>query len=373
MDKIKILFLAANPVNTSPLRLGEEVSAIDDELVRARFRDKFDLEQKWAVRTASLSRHLLEIEPHIVHFSGHGSQAGQIYLEDETGKSHPIGVRALSSLFDALKDNIRCVVLNACYSETQAKAISRHIDCVIGMSKAIGDKAAIKFAQGFYQGIGYGRDLQTAFKLGCAHIDLQGLDEQDTPKMLWKNDEPRKIVFAQKKDQKEIEPKAKEKPKFTTIKDVPRYDEAIRFLSNWLQSEFEFTKTQLQPFPQQLECVMEHNQVSILYASSINKRANFSAFKIVPIDSLNSGIFNNETEVVGFRKTAVNRKYVDGFVNCLNNVYNVSWKKIEVAVNRTKPFPIFLMTEILSMAVAPIFTKGDPENLWKGSKYNPSS
>jgi hypothetical protein len=41
-------------------------------------------------------------------------------------------------------------VLNACYSEIQANAIVQHIDYVIGMSQAIGDTAAIKFAMGFY-------------------------------------------------------------------------------------------------------------------------------------------------------------------------------------------------------------------------------
>ena len=166
------------------MRLDEEVKAIDDELLKAKFRDKFELEQKHAVETEDLSQHFLQVEPHIVHFSGHGSKTGQIYLENENGESQPVSERALSNLFSVLKDNIRCVVLNACYSEKQARAISKHIDCVIGMSKAIGDDAAIKFAQGFYRGIAYGKDLEDAFRLGCAQIDLQGLDEQDTPKII---------------------------------------------------------------------------------------------------------------------------------------------------------------------------------------------
>ena len=152
MDKIKILFLAANPTDTSFLRLSEEVSAMDNELLTARYRDRFNLEQKHAVEAEDLSQHLLRVQPDIVHFSGHGSKAGQIYLEDANGKSHLVGAKALSNLFSVLKDNIRCVVLNACYSEVQAMSITRHIDCVIGMSKAIGDKSAIKFAQGFYRG-----------------------------------------------------------------------------------------------------------------------------------------------------------------------------------------------------------------------------
>jgi hypothetical protein len=86
-------------------------------------------------------------------------------------------------------------VLNACYSEKQAQAIAQHIDCVIGMSKAIGDAAAISFAAAFYQALGYGRSVKAAFDLGCAQIDLENLDEQDTPKLLAINTDPASITF----------------------------------------------------------------------------------------------------------------------------------------------------------------------------------
>ena len=52
------------------------------------------------------------------------------------------------------------------------------------MSKAITDQAAISFATAFYQALGYSRDVKTAFGLGCVQIDMENLDEQDTPKLL---------------------------------------------------------------------------------------------------------------------------------------------------------------------------------------------
>ena len=64
---------------------------------------------------------------------------------------------------------MKCVVLNACYSVAQANAISKHIDYVVGMKKAIGDEAAIKFAVGFYDALGAGRDFETAYKFGQRH------------------------------------------------------------------------------------------------------------------------------------------------------------------------------------------------------------
>ncbi|HSD85559.1 MAG TPA: CHAT domain-containing protein [Anaerolineae bacterium] len=196
MDRpIKILFLAANPTDTSRLRLDEEIRSIDQALRQAEFRDKFEIEQHWAVRVIDLQGYLLRHKPDIVHFSGHGTGSGEIILEDHQGKSQPVATRALSQLFSVLKDNIRCVVLNACYSEQQAQAIASQIDCVIGMSQAIGDSAAASFAEAFYQALGYGRDIKTAFALGCLQIDLKNLNEQDTPKLLALNSRPEEIVF----------------------------------------------------------------------------------------------------------------------------------------------------------------------------------
>lgn len=192
------MFLAANPKDTSQLRLDEEMRGIDQALRQSEFRDDFDIEQNWAVRIVDLQGYLLRHKPNIVHFSGHGSASSEIILEDSSGNSQPISSRALSQLFALLKDNIRCVVLNACYSEQQAKAIAEHIDCVIGMSKAIGDSAAISFAIAFYQALGYGRDIKTAFDLGCLQINLENLNEQDTPNLLAINSNPNELVLVKR-------------------------------------------------------------------------------------------------------------------------------------------------------------------------------
>lgn len=196
VQPIKVLFLAANPLDTTPLKLDEEIRAIDQALRQAEFRDHFNIEQHWAVHYNDLHELFLRYQPDIVHFSGHGSKSGEVMLQDNSGNSHRISARALSGLFEILKDNIRCVVLNACYSEEQAQPIARHIDAVVGMNTVIGDPAAINFAAAFYLGLGYGKDVETAFKLGCSRIDLAGLAEQDTPQLLVHNNDPAQIVFA---------------------------------------------------------------------------------------------------------------------------------------------------------------------------------
>ena len=67
--------------------------------------------------------------------------------------------------------------MNACYSQIQAQAIAENIDCVVGMSTAIGDEAAIIFAASFYRAIGFGRSIKDAFDQGKIAIMVEGIPE----------------------------------------------------------------------------------------------------------------------------------------------------------------------------------------------------
>lgn len=57
--KIKILFLAANPKDTSRLDLSAEVREIDQSLRLSKFGSQFILEQSWAVQVRDLQDCLL--------------------------------------------------------------------------------------------------------------------------------------------------------------------------------------------------------------------------------------------------------------------------------------------------------------------------
>lgn len=183
-NKVKILFLAANPKDSSKLRLDEEIREIHAKIRAAEFCDSFDLVSRWAVRPLDLLEAFNEIQPHIVHFSGHGSRKAELVLEDEDGNAKPVSEAALVSLFKNVKDNIRLVLLNACHSEAQARAISQQIECTVGMSVAIGDEAAIVFASMFYGALAFGRSVGQAFEQGRTALMLQGIPEENTPVLL---------------------------------------------------------------------------------------------------------------------------------------------------------------------------------------------
>ena len=176
----KILILAANPKNTSRLRVDEEVREIDEGLRRANKRELFQLEQKLAVRWRDFYRAILDTQPQIVHFCGHAQGEDGIALENETGNTAFVNADTLESIFKLFaQKGVECVVLNACYSKVQAEAISRHTNYVIGMNRSISDKAAINFAVAFYDALGAGQEVEFAFELGCSQ--LVDVKEHQTP------------------------------------------------------------------------------------------------------------------------------------------------------------------------------------------------
>jgi hypothetical protein len=186
--KKRILILSANPKQTSSLRLDEEVREIDKALKLSKNRNQFELIAKWAVTPRELQRAILDEDPEIVHFSGHGVGEKGLVLENEIGQIQLVTGEALAGFFGLFADKVKCVVLNACYAEIQAEVIKQHIDYVIGMNQPIGDRAAVEFAVGFYDAVGAGKDYEFAYKLGCNSISLAGIQEADTPVLKKKTD-----------------------------------------------------------------------------------------------------------------------------------------------------------------------------------------
>jgi hypothetical protein len=196
MTPKKILILAANPLETAHLRLDEEIREIDEGLRRSKWRDRFVLVKKTAVTARGLRQALLDEDPQIVHFSGHGVKEEGLVLENLSGQPQLVETQALAKLFELFTDSVECILLNACYSQIQATAIAQHIGFTIGMNKAIGDRAAIEFALGFYDALGAGRTYDVAYKFACNAIHLGGIDEYLTPDLIKRGEQapPAKVV-----------------------------------------------------------------------------------------------------------------------------------------------------------------------------------
>lgn len=187
MPACHVLFLASNPETTGRIALGEEYRAINERT--KVHRDGISFACAFATRTLDVHTELLKEKPTIVHFSGHGAgPAGLAFHSDDApDKAHLVTGAALQNLFHILRDNVRVVVLNACYSEDQAKAIVGEVDVVIGMTGSVGDKAARLFAASFYEGIGFSRTVKESFALGVSALKFSGLiSDEKLPVLLEK-------------------------------------------------------------------------------------------------------------------------------------------------------------------------------------------
>lgn len=185
----KILVLTASPEEQVRLNLEKEIKEIDLALRLGKHREQFTLDQRWGVSRGDLQDILLTTEPDIVHFCGHGAAEQGLVLQNDNQQTQLVSNTALATLFELVNKHskpIACIVLNACYSKVQAAAMSPFIDYIVGMDKAIGDKAAITFSKGFYRSLSNGLPYDAAFDFGCNAIDLNNIPEQLTPQLTGK-------------------------------------------------------------------------------------------------------------------------------------------------------------------------------------------
>jgi hypothetical protein len=179
-----LLILAASPDDQSRLALNREVKRIKHALERSKNREHWKIETNEAVTVQDLRRALLDHKPTVVHFSGHGTGLGGLCFETEQGGTHLTQAAPFAKLLHHFKDKLKCVVLNACYSEVQGEAIRQEVDYVIGMKSAIDDESATSFAVAFYDAVFAEAAFRTAFDIACTAIDLDNLPDVDAPVFL---------------------------------------------------------------------------------------------------------------------------------------------------------------------------------------------
>jgi len=185
MKKHTILYLAANPSGTDLRAIDREVRAIQAELERSSFRDRFELVTRWAVEPLDLIRGLRELKPTVVHFSGHGGQNG-LFFQTAEGHAQLVTPAALAEAFGAAGASVKLVVLSACFSEVQADALLAHVDHVVGIGGSTHEAAARTFAIGFYGGL-IGDHFRVALRrqqAGSAVVPSCGRDE-DSSAVRW--------------------------------------------------------------------------------------------------------------------------------------------------------------------------------------------
>ena len=129
--------MASNPIDTSRLRLDEEVRSIQEKIRLSEYRDSVSFESRWAVRSSDILQAINETNPTIIHFSGHGAHTGEIVLQNPDGSARLVAKDAIAAAISTASDSVRLVTFNACFSEEQAKSVVGYIDAAIGMNDSI--------------------------------------------------------------------------------------------------------------------------------------------------------------------------------------------------------------------------------------------
>jgi len=174
-EKVRILFLSANPWNTSRILVDEEAREVFERLNEGPYRERFELFNYPAARPGDLQRLLLGYRPHIVHFSGHGSKGHRILLGGMHGRGKTVDQEGLTKVFALYNSHVRLVLLNACFTKAQAQSISQVVNYSIGTGRGIGDKVSVAFAGAFYRALGFGWSIRNAFESATAELALTKL------------------------------------------------------------------------------------------------------------------------------------------------------------------------------------------------------
>jgi CHAT domain-containing protein/lipopolysaccharide biosynthesis regulator YciM len=179
-NKIKILCLISNPLDLEDKhRLNAEIeqermlqalnSALATQNIEIEFEDEANLE--------NLEAAFDEGKYHILHYSGHGSfskeKGGELLLEDESGKAHPVGLQKLESIFKkGMAKGLRLIFLSGCqtaktrgrdaFKDLARPLLKIGMPAIIAMQYSMYDESGILLAEIFYKGVARGDSIDVA-------------------------------------------------------------------------------------------------------------------------------------------------------------------------------------------------------------------
>lgn len=197
-SKIVILFLASNPKckyidengtewQQQKLDLDKEAREIKEAITKSLNRDSIDFQTRWAIRVQDLFQAINETNPTIIHFSGHGTENGELVFQDNVDNPKAVSNETIAEMISASSDDIRMLVFNNCFSSSQAEMIVDKVEATIGMNTSMGDNSAILFSSQLYSSIGFGLSLEKAFGQAKARLMLEGTNEENTPVLFVKD------------------------------------------------------------------------------------------------------------------------------------------------------------------------------------------
>lgn len=200
-NKLRVLYLLANPASQGALRTDAEFRLVQEEVRGSKYREKIHLIISPAADARSMLKGINDYRPQIVHFSGHGG-AASIWLDD--GRVHKsvggaMRFNLLSDTLGATDSPPRLLVLNACDTLAGAEVLLDAVEVVIAMSDSISDMGAATFAAQFYAALASAQSTATAFSQGKVAMRMASLADAHLPQMIHrKGVDPKKQMLIKK-------------------------------------------------------------------------------------------------------------------------------------------------------------------------------
>lgn len=173
--RVRVVFMAAQPDQLTKTRTDKECRLIQAAWREAdnETRQPFEIAPpRLAAQPTDLPDELRSSSsvPAIIHYGGHGTGRNGLAFEDKEGGMWRVAAGELAEIFSSSRGQVWCVVLNACYSEEQARAIAAHVPYVIGIRGEVVDSLAVDFAQEFYKELFSGKNIIASYKQACVFI-----------------------------------------------------------------------------------------------------------------------------------------------------------------------------------------------------------
>ena len=320
----KILILTSNPRND--LKLDREIKDLKNVIKRSKNQSQLKPELELEVQTEELQEKLLEHEPRIVHFCGHGTEKQGLVLQNLAGGEQVVSTKALSNLFALFDQEVECVVLNACYSEVQAEAIVQHINYVIGMSHEIRDDAAIAFATGFYRALGWGKSIEESYQFGRNAIQIQIVKANTSRSRSY--GESRKLVAADVAEQvvipEDLKPVLKKKSPLTPFPEEATSTPSVNYAN--LSSQLDFP-------PELIAAVQEEARYKQYRERTRETWDEFGQCNLVERKPISQNEYRQRQTLLN----KVKQFWIEGFLKpslYANSAINLDWKNNRDAVVR---------------------------------------
>lgn len=164
MEDRYLIHFGCDPLGSPPTYGHRENHFIEEGILRAVGGINIGMKYIPIVTKEVLLSKVISFQPHIVHFSAHGTRSGGLVIENDRGKPTEFPKDKIVELFEIHKGRIECIVLTSCHSQALVNDLSRFIDNVFCLGGVVTSKNANRYVTAFYHAIAMGVSYQDAHK-----------------------------------------------------------------------------------------------------------------------------------------------------------------------------------------------------------------